>query len=104
MQRETLADFEEFAEASGYREARDMGGGRVVAIMPLLFTHAIIVYQHGTLTIDDRWCYKNLPAALEGLNEWQEREYEGEPTGWHRHPYSGRRRKDGDPEKEVVAP
>ncbi len=33
--------------------------------------------------------------------EW---EGEGEPTGWFRHPRTGRRRPDGDPEREYVMP
>ena len=29
---------------------------------------------------------------------------ESEPSGWHRHPATGRRRPDGDPTKEYVRP
>ena len=50
----------------------------------------------------DRWCYENQQMADQAIIEWRARNYEGEPTGWHRHPMTGRRRKNGDPATEYV--
>lgn len=103
MMQEKRADLEEFAESCGYLDARTLADGRTIAVMPLMFTKAIVVFRD-TTSIDDRWCYHDVASARYGIEEWSSRGYEGEPTGWHRHPYSGRRREGGDPAQEIVAP
>lgn len=50
---------------------------------------------------ENSWCYEHLADAIEAAERW---DGEGEPTGWHRHPHSGRRRPGGDPDKEYVNP
>ena len=62
--------------------------GRNAAIMPFMFTWAIIADLTRT-GYEDRWCYETLQDAIAALSEWNG---EGEPEGWHRHPTSGRRR------------
>lgn len=50
------------------------------------------------------WCYSfdRLPLVLVVLDKW---DGEGDPfPGWHRNPFDGRRRTNGDPEHEYVAP
>ncbi len=60
------------------------------AIMPLLFTHAIILGRIGDMnSYMDRWCYHSLDKARKAHNAWNGT---GEPEGWHRHPTTGRRR------------
>jgi hypothetical protein len=87
-------------KANGYRDARPISGGRYACIAPLAFTHAIIVGEmHNGEVYDDRWCYRSYEAAKAALDAW---DGSGEPSGWHRHPLSGRRRPDGDPEREFV--
>lgn len=39
---------------------------------------------------EDRWCYGTLPLALVALASW-DADKGGEPTGWRKHPASGRR-------------
>jgi hypothetical protein len=51
---------------------------------------------------DDRYCYQDPVTALGAAAVWADRNWEGEPIGWHRHPDSGRRREHGDPERETV--
>lgn len=46
---------------------------------------------------EDRWCIANLQRALISFAEWKTRGFEGEPTLWHRHPNSGRRRDQDNP-------
>jgi hypothetical protein len=77
-------------EECHYIDVRLIGDGRYSAIMPLLFTHAIIVGQvFDRATYEDRWCYGGLEAARKAHNAWNGK---GEPDGWHRHPMTGRRR------------
>lgn len=45
------------------------------------------------------WCYSNLPDAIKAMTEWAEESLEA-PEGWHREIHTGRRRVNGDPEKE----
>jgi hypothetical protein len=73
----------------GYRHVRMMPDGRWAGTTKLIFTTAIIVGKVGDLNgYQDRWCYRDESAALAALNNWNG---VGEPTGWHRHPASGRR-------------
>jgi hypothetical protein len=81
------------------------GEAEYVAIDRLLFHWTLIVGD-----VDDYWgykdryCYQDLTLALYAAAEWADRGFEGEPLGWHRHPKSGRRRPEGDPSREHVAP
>jgi len=49
----------------------------------------------------DVWDYETPAGAIEALLRILEEEDE-EPTGWYRHPRTGRRRPGGDPEREYV--
>lgn len=79
---------------------RAFPNGRDAMIMRMAFTHAIIA-DLSSGYYGDRWCYHTLADALQALYAW---DGEGEPTGWHRHPDSGRRRTNGDPATEYVQP
>lgn len=86
----------------GYKHPRPIGNGRWAAVCPLLYTCAIVVGQIGDyVNTDDRWCYHTPEDARSALEAW---DGTNEPQGWHRHPRTGRRRPDGDPAKEYVAP
>lgn len=64
-----------------------------VSLLDYLFTTAIIVGKMGDeSTIHDRWCYHSREDAQKSLDIW---DGIGEPDGWHRHPFSGRRRQNG---------
>lgn len=91
----------QIAQANGYHFYTVLPGGRDAAIAKYVFTYAII----SDLTeshFGDRWCYQTLGEAILALGEWMERDGEGEPRNWHRHPDTGRRRPDGDASKEYV--
>jgi hypothetical protein len=86
-----------------YSDAKIAGDRtRLVAIMPLIYTHAIVTIADA-FGYEDRWCYHDYAAAKCALDEW-----DGcsgtEPQGWHRHPASGRRRPQGDASEEYVTP
>jgi hypothetical protein len=97
---------------------RVLDDGRILAI------HRLIVPGSCALTItrpedlelgvrSDYWEYADPPdgpagglapapaahRALAALERW---DGNGEPTGWTRHPATGRRRPDGDPDREHV--
>lgn len=98
----TLADlsFLTYLKEEGYMAVRPFPGRKWAAVKDFMYTHAIIVGRMGDWTgYDDRWCYSSAPKAMLALEAWNG---EGEPTGWHRHPDSGRRRTDGDPATERV--
>jgi hypothetical protein len=97
-----LGEFEEFVADNGYRNLEIMPDGRYACILPMLFTHAIIIGDVRGVGPDDRWCYASLNSAIIWLLEWKKRGFEGEPAGWHRHPATGRRRVNGDPATETI--
>lgn len=77
--------------------------GRIAWIHRLNFTYAILVAPINAECYEDRWCYHTEARAMLELERWNAGA-EKEPVGWHRHPPSGRRRPDGDAEKEYVNP
>jgi hypothetical protein len=94
----------EFTDKEGVAHARVLEDGRVGFIYRLIFTCALCVVnlEHADdVMYEDRWCYHTEASALIALNNWTG---VGEPAGWHRHPFSGRRRPDGDASKEYVQP
>lgn len=86
----------------GNQEAlvRRLADGRYVAVIPFIFTWGVVV---GTtwLSYDDRWCYHHLGTAVAAAHVW---DGTGDPDGWHRHPMTGRRRPDGNPDEEYINP
>lgn len=95
-----LDDYEEFAEGRTRFKPVD-GGTRYVAVIPFLFTTAVICGRTADRAgYEDRWCYEDLGSAVAAFEAW---DGTGEPGGWHRHPNSGRRRPKGDPAAEYLA-
>lgn len=83
-------------------EYKAIGDDMYAAIKPLLFHWTMIVGQVGDyMGFEDRWCYENRAKAEAGLRAW---DGTGDPSGWHRHPKSSRRRVNGDPATEYHAP
>lgn len=83
-------------------EDKAIGDGLYAAIKPLMFHWTMIVGQIGDrFGYEDRWCYANREKAEAALHAW---DGTGEPSGWHRNPRTGRRRPDGDPTREYIAP
>lgn len=82
-----------------YREM----GDRFVAVVPFMFTSAIIVgHKDDDMGYEDRWCFETFALACAAFDAWDG--VTGEPDGWHRHPTSGRRRPHGDAANEYVSP
>lgn len=83
-----------------------IGEDEYVAIKPLMFHWTMIRGSlFDTSTYDDRWCYATrelAEAALAAFPTDAGADYE--PDGWHRHPMTGRRRENADPEAETFSP
>jgi hypothetical protein len=74
---------------NGYLAPKLLPEGRYACLARFLHTTAIITGRVGDLvSMDDRWCYHDESAARRALLAW---DGTGEPTGWHRHPGTGRR-------------
>lgn len=66
--------------------------GRICAIQPLMYTYALLAdLTPWGYEPNGRWCYHSYAAARAALDAWSG-EDGTEPSGWHRHPHSGRRR------------
>lgn len=104
----TFADY--LRDACGWSDVSRMPDGRWVGLMPFMFTTAIGIAKDGDYaSVADRWCYHTPRDAKAALDAWTMKGYVGEPDGWHRHPFSGRRRGDDPPpefagQKEWFAP
>ncbi len=80
--------------------------GRWLVLYPLMWGASRLTITRASATlgeallefIDDTWDYETHEAGLKAMG-WDGK---GEPTGWHRHPASGRRRPGGNPENEYV--
>lgn len=88
----------------GYTDPKLLPNGDVACIHRLMYTHAILVLDAdpsvAVQTYKDRWCFSDYDKAKAALDFW---DGTGEPTGWHRHPATGRRREKGDPATEYVS-
>lgn len=81
---------------------RVLDDGRVVVVYQMLFDNGrLCVGLIGEPYFDDLWCFDTVALALTALGIW---DGTGEPTGWKRHPRTGRRRPGGDPALEYVQP
>ena len=68
--------------------------GRRIAVIPLMYTSAVIIgVAHQITWYDDRWCYHTVTDALTAARAW---DGTGEPAGWHNSPESQWRHVPGD--------
>ncbi len=88
------------ANGAQYLHVRPLGDGRAVFLLPMLGGNLrVAIGDVGSPFLDDGWCYQ----AAQSEEAWKAAlgwDGEGEPEGWYRHPDTGRRRPDGDPQKE----
>ncbi len=98
-------EFFDYLKECGYVMAVPTGDGRWVGIMRLMYHYTMHEGKIGDMVGHDRrWCYADFDLAVGALNEWMLRGFEGKPERWHREPYTGMRRPDGDASKEYYAP
>jgi hypothetical protein len=83
---------------------RTLPDGRVLILYAHFMDESLTISTPEDLRLGvytDDWSYQDHRAAVVALNEW---DGEGDPVGWYSHHRTGRRRPDGDPEREYVAP
>jgi hypothetical protein len=82
---------------------RDIADGREIIVTPRMFNAIITIGPKDAMTYDTHWCYDNPVQAKIAAEAWDPMTQD-EPDGWFRHADSGRRRPNGDPEKEYINP
>lgn len=82
-----LAELDPEVVAS-YLMMKKLEDGRVVGIHRLFYHWTMHVDIHA-VGYEDSFCYETLGGVLRAFTEWNG---DGEPTGWHRNPKTGRRR------------
>lgn len=84
----------------GYVAWRCLDDGTVLAVGPMLFGNGRLYVDVHAQGHADCYCYDDLEVAIAALQAFMPNSEE--PTGWKRHPATGRRRPRGDPSKEYV--
>lgn len=69
---------------------RPLPGGLGIYVQRMIYTTRICVGVIGAISVDDVWCYHEYDDAMAEAMRWDPAT-EPEPSGWHRHPPSGRR-------------
>jgi hypothetical protein len=87
----------------GYVAWRQFETGEWAAVMPMTFGKGRICFDLSPSGYEDMWCFESLGAAVDALQAW-DLAHDTEPSGWFRHPLSGRRRPNGNAGEEFVMP
>ena len=97
-------EFADYLRSNGYWSILPLVDERYACLSQFAYTCAILTGRWGDrYSYEDRWCYHNKAAAIAALLNWATAyPRPAEPSGWHRHPASGRRRPDGDPAQEYI--
>lgn len=91
----------EYAEGALYYRALPETDSEVIVYGMSYGKGRVCISDRGDpINIRDAWCYPSIRSAIRAAAQW---DGQGDPPdGWHRHPRTGRRRKDGDPSTEEV--
>lgn len=82
-----------------YSHIKRFADGEAACVARMAFTCAVL-YKFDYAGHSRRWCYETKADAVRALAEWDGAPGT-EPEGWHRDPYTGRRRHEG---KEWIQP
>lgn len=77
-------------------------GDALLGILLMTYGKGRLVADINFFGYEDFWCYESEIAAALAMFRWDPR-VSPEPTGWMRHPRSGRRRPNGDATQEYIA-
>lgn len=92
---------EEVLHSFGYVAVRQVGD-QWLGVLPMTFGKGRLCAGLSWTGHEDMWCYETLVGALEAMQGWNPDDMD-EPSGWFRHPVTGRRRPDGNPANEYIA-
>lgn len=82
---------------------RQIEDGREICVFPRMYNSILTIGQASDRDgYETHYCYENPVQATLAAEAWNPLE-QPEPDGWFRHADSGRRRPNGDPEKEYVS-
>lgn len=95
----SLSDLDPAIRAQYEPLIRELPDGRIIAAHRLLM-HWTLLVGIDDVGYTERYCFATFDLVLAAFNDW---DGTGEPTGWHRHPTTGRRR-DLETGREWVAP
>lgn len=85
----------------GYTSWRLMPSGILIAVGPMTFQNGRLFMDVNSTGYEDCYCFDSLELAEQSMKQYDE-DSGVEPQGWKRHPFSGRRRKNGDPSTEYM--
>ncbi len=86
----------------GFTAWRILPDGSVLAVGPISFGNGRLYVDVSRTGYADCYCYDSLALAEEYMLAFDPAR-DAEPTGWKRHPVTGRRRPNGDASAEYVA-
>ncbi len=73
-----------------------------LGVAPMTFGKGRLCFDLNPGGYDDGWCYASLSGAIAAMLQW-DLAVAAEPDGWFRHPFTGRRRPNGDAAQEYVS-
>ena len=88
-------------QSFGYTAWRELKDGTIIAVGPMAFGNGRLFMDVNVNGYEDCYCFDSMDEATKSMNEYIP-ESGIEPQGWKRHPFSGRRRPNGDASKEWV--
>lgn len=86
----------------GFESVRLMPDGDLVGVGRMTFNNGRLFAGIQDSGYADCWCFDSYEKAWQAMWNWDLATM-NEPTGWKRHPYSGRRREKGNPATEYIA-
>lgn len=100
--RRTISVDDDRMRSYGYVAWRVLDDGRILAVGPMLFGNGRLFVDVHADGYEDCYCYDGLARAIASMADFDPAT-EAEPSGWKRHPMTGRRRPGGDASQEYVA-
>ncbi len=86
----------------GYTSQRVLDDGTILAVGPMIPPNGRLFVDINSSGYEDCYCYDSLDLAYQSMMAFNP-SVDKEPQGWKRHPFSGRRRPNGDASKEYIA-
>lgn len=88
--------------AMGYEAWRVLPDGELAAVGRMNFGNGRLYAGINATGYENCWCFDSYEKAWHALWNWDLASML-EPAGWKRHPFTGRRRENGDPATEYIA-
>lgn len=94
-----MTDFDSDSSRAGAIYCRPLDGDREVVVYRMLYNYRVCLSETGEAgMILDAYCYRDLAVALDAARTWDG--CSPIADGWHKNPFTGVSRPDGDPAKQ----